>query len=260
MRRIMASQLYQLKRIRAMWMLIIGITLIFLLTVIGPLLNLERPTASLLIGQQMPLLFVILTIMTGVVSAFLCTNDFTDQTLNHEVLSGVSRMQSYFGRAIPAILVSVVLSLFWLAMAVCAADALYGWGNQLSVQTVAAEILLTAFPLIRLSCFFVMLSFIIKRPFIVIGISCAMIYLIFQVGGSTLFNAHNYYLAGIANAFYILNTEQFGVFAAGSEHINYVLVPTVTPASAAVTVAVSLVFSAGWLLLGYSYFHHDDLK
>lgn len=260
MRRIMWSQLYQLKKMRVMWILFIGITLILLLSVFSMQLNNEPASGSLYAGQQLPVIFIMLTILTGTVSAFVCTNDFSDQTINHEVLSGVSRNQSYFGRAAAALLVSVLSSLLELGLTVCTATVLYGWGDQFPVQTIIGEILLLTFPLIRLSAFFVMIAFILKRPFAVIGVSCAMIYAIMQAGGTGLFHARNYFLSGIANAVYILHTEQFGVFAAGSKDINYVLLPTVTPGSAAVTAAASLLAAAGWLLLGCSYFRHDDLK
>lgn len=89
--------------------------------------------------------------------------DVTDRTMNYEVLSGHSRKEVYFAR--------VFVSLFWAMLAGFVMMVLpqlllalfHGWGENVSFADVVLRYLLVLFPLFRLACELIFLTFVLKN-------------------------------------------------------------------------------------------------
>lgn len=193
----------------------------------------------------------------GFFTAFICLDDFSDKTCNHEITSGRMRKQAYFARAIISVTASVIFGLLMVAVTLITSTVLVGWGDSISVSTAVTRILLLVFPFFRISCFFVLLSYILKKPAVVAVTVYAMMMTLGIISedaadpASVLTAFSNIAMLNQYDAWYTFGLESGA---------NAIYEPSIGAAKIILTIIVSLAAGGAYLALGYSYFHGDDLE
>lgn len=185
----------------------------------------------------------------------MCCGDFPDKTINSELMGGHKRIESYFGRAIPCILVTVPMALLMIAAPVIFAFFLGGWGSEVSFSAVAVRFLLVGVVLLRLVCEYIMLSFIVKNPYIMMALG----YMVFVLQISPIFDGMESHVLAITNLNMLFRIG--GWYTYGIENsVNFVYDLYMEPMKIFGTVAVSLIVSAAALIIGYVFFRNDDMN
>lgn len=190
-------------------------------------------------------------------TAFICADDLTDKTCNYEMMSGRRRKQAYLARAVVSVVTGVLMGLLMMTLSLAASTVLLGWGDTIPVSAAVTRILLMAFPFFRISCLCVLMSYILKKPaLVIVGSYVIMIMLVLvfdtSAGGTGA-------LMSISNLMMLCQYDSWVVFGLDSG-AHYVYEPALGAANILMTIGASLGFGAGYLALGYSYFHGDDLE
>ena len=261
MKGLIKAQIYQLLRTRVYYMVMLfflamGILFGSVEYMNGPdeLEEWQQLTASDF-ATRMQMIPTLSVMGMAFFAAFMCADDFNDKTLDHELLSGRRRTQVYFSRAIISVTVCVIFSLLMFAVSLVSCTLLEGWGDSIPVSAAVTRILLTVFPMFRISCFFCMIAYFIKRP----GIVFLTIYgLINAIGLLNINSDHTYVLTGLNTATQLLHYDEWHVFGLESG-VNMIYLTQLDPAFLVRSIIVSLAAGAVYLMIGYCYFRRDDL-
>ncbi len=100
--------------------------------------------------------------------AFVMVTDFTDKTLNYEILSGHSRKEVLFGRFIVAASAGSIGAIIVMIFFPCALTAVFGWGSVPKPGGVFWRYALVFVMLLRIACELALISVIVKNPYLVI--------------------------------------------------------------------------------------------
>ena len=189
-------------------------------------------------------------------TAQACGADFVDKTCNYEIMSGHTRREVYFGRVIPTVILSTLGTMFLIAAPIAAeVIMLGGWGDKVSFTDMLCRFLLMAFPIARITCEFIFLTFIIKNPYVVMGISYVVC---IALGMSVPVNEKTMFVLGMTNinALTVIDSWQsFGL--CGDMHYIY---ETALSADIVIpTILTSVIISGIALFLGYVFFKNDDM-
>lgn len=259
MKNIIKSQLFQLKKDTISIFTFIAIALVefMLLFMVTDTAN---GTDIMLSGGEMAVgMFSMVAVLSQffmyIFTAQSVGADFRDKTCNYEIMSGHTRFQVFFGRAIPTVVVSTAGTMLLMLLPMIVLVAVYGWGNMVSLWDCIARFLLMAFPIMRIICEFILLSFIIRNPYIIMGLS----YVVFILLGINDSIMNNYTpvlgLTTINNICYIDFWYTYGL----DTDVRYIY-ETAMPAGDIISIiAVSLLFAAASLYLGYVFFRNDDM-
>ncbi|MBR6664448.1 MAG: hypothetical protein IKL22_01875 [Lachnospiraceae bacterium] len=258
MKNIVKSQFYQIIREKILWyMLVVALfmqTLMFMLPIW--LENEEATSAGEFFAEQgnglifFPLFFLIVAV------GQICGTDFLDKTNHYEVLGGHRRHEVYLGRVIPALLVGGLGSLLLSVLPVVLYTIMFGWGTKIPLGAVLLRFIMLLFPFLRLVCEFVFITFLVKNPYVMMGVG----YLVFIaiMGLSEILNAFNAFL-GITNMMQLLVVEKWVTFGLGGD-LNYIYEAPLNAGVIVQTILASVVFGVGSLYLGYIYFKNNDLN
>lgn len=200
-----------------------------------------------------------LTIMAiAFFTAFVCADDFSDKTCNYEMMSGRMRGQTYIARAAVSVTMSVLIGVFMVALSLGVCTLLEGWGDTIPVSAAVTRILLLVFPFFRFSCFFVLLSYILKKPIFVVVAAYglfSLLAIIVEAGGSNLMSV----LTAYGNMGMLLQYDFWYTFGMDSS-AHFVYEPALGAVKIISTIVASLAFGAAYLGVAYCYFHGDDLE
>lgn len=199
-------------------------------------------------------------IMIGMV----CGDDFEDKTINHELTAGRSRAASFFGRAIPVMIAAPLTALVLLSIPYAVYGALYGIGDAVPLSNILLRALLMLFPLLRLSAFFVFLLFVTKKQLAaVVGALGATLLSLGMIEGSAVpFLSAAKRVHGMLSIPDLLNLCTFDNWRTYDLTLTnyYTYYPELHAAQIVPVIICSLVMCAVWLLLGYHFFHVDDMN
>lgn len=261
MKNIIKAQLYQISKMRVLLLVLMGaLGFAFLFGVVERL----NGANSLSEGQLMTAsdyctragaITTFILIFMSIFTAFICADDFGDKTANYEILTGTLRWKSFFARAILAVVFSTLLGLVMIVTDIVTYTAVCGWGNSIPVSAALKRLALTAFPLARLNCLFVLMAFICKKTFLVpvlefsMNIICGFlntgasgsVFLTSQGTLQKLFSFDAYCNFGLANGTRIIYE------------------PYLDTRTVIMSIAASVFFSALYLAVGCSLYHRDDL-
>lgn len=191
------------------------------------------------------------SLVTGTVGAQICIagllflltltadvmgNDFVDKTINYEILAGHSRKEVYFGRAITAMVLGIVITGFLSVFYPGIMTIQNGWGDDLELKRTMARYGLFLLLCFRIVCELSFLTVVLKN-----------IYLVYLVG--FIFGYVQFLLQ------IMLELEDSWFFAVGS---CFYLFGLENPA-AGITAVSSIVIGCLFLMLGYLYFRQNDL-
>ena len=262
MKNIMRAQTYQILHSRNVRAVITGFSV---LTVIFAALVQnnagETPLkASEVCSTLMAILTTFCTLLTVIVTAMICGDDFTDRAVNFELTSGARRIDSYMGRAVLAMcFASLAAVLQYVIMVMTASLLSDSWGCEVAFGGLVQRIIISIPVFLRISAFYIMLSYIIKKPIAVIVASQLISVIISIISGSGTGRKSIELLTGVGSLSRVASFEQWYTFALdGSTHI--ICESYVTAGDTASLVIVSVIFAAAYLAVGYGFFSKDDLR
>ena len=187
MKQIIKAELYQLKRELLLYVILVGLLVLFFLTC--TVANTSGSADTMMSGDefianwyvnllQMPILW--LAVVVGVV----CAEDFTDKTSYYEIMSGHSRRDVYFGRVALAILLGILGTILVIGIELGVIYGWFGWEGRMNLQEVVLRDLLLIFPYFRILCELICVSFIIRgrKGTIGIGVGFFLLAQIIQIG------------------------------------------------------------------------------
>jgi len=260
---VIKSQLYQFRKERITKLLFFGLIAMFILIPFIAVIQAKVMTtpmtgatgggyfaSNLRFFIFMPLVYV------AAVVAQICGQDFVDKTANYELMSGRRRYQSYFGRVIPSVIIGTIGFLIIAATPVITVTVINGWGDKISVWNVVLRYALMIFPTIRVACEFVFFTFLIKNPYIVMGLGylysmVSMYAEIFPSDGFVFFGSTNIILLSMVDIW-----TNYGL----EGDINFIYESALPSSDIIGTIVISLIVSAAALLLGYVFFKNDDMN
>jgi len=258
MKNIVKSQFYQIIREKLLWyMLVVALlmqTLMFLLPVW--LDNEEVTVAGEFFADNGYGLIVFPVFFLVVAVGQICGIDFLDKTNHYEVLGGHRRHEVYLGRVIPALLVGGLGGMLLTVLPVVLYTIMFGWGTKLAWGPVVLRFIMLLFPFLRLVCEFVFITFLVKNPYVMMGVGYAVFMAIMFL--SEILNSLNAFL-GITNMMQILVVEKWVTFGLGGD-LNYIYEASLSAGVVWQTILASVVFGVGSLYLGYIYFKNNDLN
>ena len=194
----------------------------------------------------------------------ICGWDYTDKTMNYEILIGHNRKEVYWSRIWVAFIwcMPVVLVLFVVPPVVL--TLLNGWGNYMDMSGTIFRCVIAIFPMIRVFCECVLLTFITKScylglitSFLFTEIGYSILMGFEEIGGIKLGNF--IVLHGFTNLQDILTFSDYSYKWIDGEDVPF-FETALDPTYAVLTVVVSLAVSAACLFLGYLYFKKSDMK
>ncbi|MBR4199786.1 MAG: hypothetical protein IKQ91_00735 [Oscillospiraceae bacterium] len=264
---IMRFQFRQLFRAR-----MVHLTNILMLTVFLVMLFLDsgnhgdvREMMTSYLPQTLPFITGISVFAPAIMIAMVCGADFEDKTINHELTGGRSRTASFFGRAVPVMIAAPLTTVFITALPYVIYAAAAGTGDAIPVSAIAERYLLMLFPLLRLSAFFVFLIFVTKKQLAVIVssllVTSVTLGIIDGSGRAVLIQVINRH-AGMLSISDLTRLTRFDNWRAYdlTMHSFYTYYPQLPVSQIVLTVICSLGMAAVWLLLGWHFFHVDDMN
>lgn len=262
MKNLIKAQLYQLKKDRLVQLVFGGMLLILLVTAyMNQLLAVTVDYAidtvtgggyfsnSLFGVIMVGLMFVIIAVPR------ICGWDFTDKTTNYELMSGHIRREVYFSRAAVSLLAGVIGWIILFCAPLAVASVINGWGEKLPLSEAMLRSILMLFPIIRLVCELSCFTFILKNPYITMGIGYVL--LLLQV--SPMFPIKSNYLLGISNLSMLGTIDMWTTYGLDGE-LNYIFEAYLGAGDIAGTVLASLAASLLSLFIGYIFFKNDDIN
>ncbi len=259
MKNIVKAQFFQIVRDKVIKYMV-GVTLLMqIMMVMLPiwLENQEPVTGGEFFATEgsaylFPLFYVILA------TAQICGADFLDKTHNYELSGGHRRYEVYLGRVIAAALVGGVGALFFTILPVGIYTAIYGWGDKVAFGPILLRLLLMLLPYLRMVCEFAFLTFLVKNPYVVMGLGYVIFILTAALMSGTTVEVNSAFL-GVSNLSLLSMVSKWATYGLGND-INYIFDATLEAGVVWGTVAASVVFGAAALYLGYVFFKNDDVN
>ncbi len=260
---IIKAQNYQIKRDNlVVYVFLAGLVFPFLGMVMGADgLDFGSISGSEYMAGASSIFPIILMLLALVLSSRICGWDSTDKTINYEIMAGHSRKEVYFGRVCSALMWTLAGGLLLMAVSLLFVLAVFGWGEHMSLGALVLRIVVALFPLFRLCCEFILLTFLLQDCYkgLVLGfvlfdvsILAVMIYeeftdriLTVQLASANLlelFNFSNY------SSQYI-NGEDVIVYTASLE-----------PSMLAGSIIISLAVGTACIAIGYIVFCRQDMR
>lgn len=239
--------------------LIVGTVMAFLGLLLGNT-DIHQLTGSMTLLNLREELLLLLVVITLLLSARISGWDMDDKTINYEVLSGHNRGEVYFGRVIASMFWCITSSMLVALLPILTMSMINGWGVNMKLGDILIRYVLLIFPLFRLVCEFVLLTFILKSCYkaMLIGwvfFASAMIgCMVYQeLTDKTITTQFAY-----SNLVWIMGFDN-----AKLEYINGEDVPvyltTVSSSMAFETILVCLLVGTACLWLGYTMFKKQDM-
>lgn len=228
----------------------------------------EKPilTATEYIPKALQLIMGLSMFGGTCLTALAVSDDFGDKTIYHELAAGRKRSISFFGRAIPALIASPIVCTALYMIPFILYGIVYGWGNALPTGNLILRAVLALFPLVRMSAFCVMTSFICKQSLsgsLLFSMYAPMFGMSMLLGSSILpFMNVATKLPWLTSASNFVNLGKFECWTTYDLGLNqfFTYNTELSASGIALTIVCSVVMTAVYLLIGYHSFHVDDMN
>lgn len=259
---IVKSLNYQLKKDN-------GMVYIFLISafVVGAYLmgfeedySLRELTGSFYGVLQGEAVFIAVGILVPLLTARIVGWDYTDKTVNYELMSGHRRSQVYWSRVWVSFAWSMISCVVAIFVPLLIFGVINGWGIKADMGGMLLRYALTLFPLFRLLCECVLLTVIMKNCYMVMIIGFVMYEFswVFGVMSEPLTNFELTTQLVSMNVYRLISFEKSSfAYINGEDVIVYDM--TVESGFFVGTIVVSLVVGMACLLIGYLYFKKSDM-
>ena len=190
----------------------------------------------------------------------ICGWDYTDKTMNYEILSGHHRKEVYFGRVIATLLWSVPICFGVMVLPTVIFTIANGWGVNMDLGGMAVRYLLSIFPMIRIVCQCILLTFLVKSAYAAwgIGFVITMFSSIFYMIVEEFIDMKLTYQLASTNLIKLFTFNQSIGYINGEDVAIYHT--ELEPSFVIGTIVVSLAVSAICLALGYIFFKKSDVN
>ncbi len=265
MKNIIKSQLFQLRKnkyIPIVMIVIMVVAGLLAFLVSGTSMGISESETNLsstdhYIGCNLYSTVYFIMVIPFLAVGLICGSDFTDKTINYELMQGHSRGQIYFGRAIIAIAASFLAAFLMLASSVITNTIFYGWGTQISVFDAVWRLLMFALPVFRLTCLAIFLTAVVKK--MIVTIISGYVYMIFTSVITVVITDVDSPIFTIGCMQRLLDFKMHNSFGLSGElHLTYD--PMFTAGELAVLFASCIGVGALYLIMGYVFFKNDDLN
>ncbi|MBR1693073.1 MAG: ABC transporter permease [Lachnospiraceae bacterium] len=257
---IMKAQNYQLKRDNLLYYLLAAGLAALLLPFFfqDAQVPAELTAGSYLVqmGELFPFFFVVISLL---LTCRICGWDYNDKTINYEILSGHARGEIYWGRALVSLLWSAGTCAGFSLLPVLLLTALNGWGVSMDMGNVMRRYALMLFPILRLVCEFVLLTFLLQNCYVAMIIG----WVLYETTAIVLMIAEETAEVRLTSQFAYTNMNRLFDFTHGK--LDYVNGKDVIVYSTAIdapmvlgTIGTSLLVSAICLLAGYLVYKRSD--
>lgn len=258
MKNVIKAQVYQIKKDKLIWGVFLLLLFIQYTNMIGEMDFGDLGSACLYAAGNASQMVLYCMMFAGVAVGQICGVDFTDKTTNYELMSGHTRKQVYFGRAVLSILVGVTAVLILSAFPVLIASIQYGWGTAMRLEGVVLRWLLLVFPVFRIVCEMIFMSFLVKNPYVTMffGFITAM-------GGvmlTEMFAGNDTVLLGVFNIKMLCSFTSWSSYSIVDGHSLVVYDSAFAAGDVIRTIFGSSVIGMAFLIIGYIYFQKDDLN
>lgn len=255
---IIKSQFYQIKRSSFLWISTIGFFIVIILCAVMSALSYETSMGAPLTGSGLIAdYFRAITSMAGIYififASKVCAEDFSDKTINYELMCGHTRRQVFWGRVLIELIAGIFIYILLVISPVILISALNGFGGALKLSDVILRIILLIFPAIRLMCEIAFLSFVFKNPYIIMGIG----YLTFIITVTDILEDSVW--MSFTNISLISSFDAYATYGLG-ESVNLIYESSLEPSAIIGTIISSVAFSVIFLLMSYAFFKKDDIE
>lgn len=258
---IVKAQNYQLKRDNlVIYVFIFAVVLLIVLSLMD-VTDLGAMTGSDYVASMGNGPFVVFLLLTLILTPRICGWDFADKTMNYEVLAGHNRKQVYWGRVLSSILWCLTANIILIFLPILIFTLAGGWGVSMNPGGALLRCFLVLFPLFRLICELVLLTFILKTWHLSLAIGFVFFYVV-EFIALVLEEMQDINITVqliSSNVLKLLDFSQYSVEYIGGEDVT-VYHTALDAAMVSGSVIVSLVVGVVCLMLGYWMFKRSDLK
>ncbi len=259
------AQNYQLWRDNYIIYVLIGIVGMTVLNLIMTIQSIVVDTSELLNGGKFTAMgatvysIIYIFISLGF-AARICGWDFTDKTLNYELLAGHTRREVYWSRALLSLVWVFGFSVALTVLPIGGVSVLTGWGANMSLSGALLRFGLSFLMLLRLTCFFIFISFVLKNCYLTLFVG----YLAIMIPSFAALMINEFtkveitYQLAFDAMITVLDFSNYKLgYVDGADILQFIT--DVEPEFLIGTVVLSVVMSAVYLLLGYVIFRKSDV-
>ncbi len=193
-----------------------------------------------------------------ILTGHICGADFVDKTTNYELLNGHLRRDIYFGRAILSMLVGLTGAIILIIIPIAWVGVMDGWGSEIDLGKALLRLLLCIFPIWRIICEFVFLTYVVKNPYLVM--IAGTLVSIFSVTVLPVLTAGDISVLGLGNLSQLMNFTAWQTFALVGEKEIIIYDASLAAGEVVSTILLSVGIGGLFLWLGYGFFQKDDLN
>ncbi|MCM1156898.1 MAG: hypothetical protein NC300_01360 [Bacteroidales bacterium] len=259
MKNIIKAQIYQLKREKLCYVVF---AVIAIMQIVSLIVELGFSDTAVSAGAYLAVngkdIVSTALMFAMVLTGQICGNDFMDKTGNYELMGGHLRKDIYFGRAVLSIVFGTAGTMLLGIAPVAVFSVINGWGDAVNMGDVAVCYLLSLFPILRVICEFVFISFVIKNAYIVMALG--VIIGMGQTAWIELFGNGTLIFLGTGNLYKLFDFSSWSTFTLVGEKEIMIYDAALTAGEIIGTVASSVLIGGLFLLLGFLFFEKDDLN
>lgn len=259
MKSIIKSQIYQMKS-PYIWKKVLILLLAFLILMIYIDVVSGDTSASvsrMIADGYYEGLVIFILLFVALTTAEICGNDLADKSVNYELLSGHSRKEVYFARAIVALAVSITGACILTFIPFFIFKIAGLWGDTLDFGEIMIRSAISLLPFTRVCFEVIFLTYIVKNGFLSSLLSCVAIVVIVLVNGMGYIRVP--YLLSVSNVMGLYRFRSNSVLRLKDMKEFIVFDSAVEGSVALATFSYSVLLGLVVLWLGYKVFEKDDL-
>ncbi len=210
-------------------------------------------------SQNMAAITVFFYFAIVVIACRVFGADFSDKTINYEILSGHNRSTVFFSRVVVGVIRGAVIPLILTFIPLCVFAFLNGWGQETERTDVIVRTLLVFFPLVRICALNIMFAGVSGSAGkgIALGFLAEIVMSIVQSLIEEGLHITVNYAFGIINIMLLLTSQNSREIVVDGKPVS-VFETAVTTDMVLKTVGVSLGFTAAYLMIAYYIFRKKD--
>ncbi|MBQ7981818.1 MAG: ABC transporter permease subunit [Oscillospiraceae bacterium] len=222
--------------------------------------NITKTTGSEYIAHSGESLSLMPTFALLMLSIRICGWDYSDKTMNYEIMSGHHRKEVYFGRVIVSLAWCVTLCFVFMVLPTLIFTLVNGWGVTMDLGGMAIRYLLVLLPMIRIVCQCIMLTFLVKSAYVAwaAGFVITMVVSMFTMIAEVLTEIKLTWHTATTNLMKLFTFNQKMGYVNGEDVT--ICETALDPSFVIGTIAVSLTVSVICIVLGYLFFKKSDVN
>lgn len=263
MKNIIKSIIYELIKSRLM---IILFCLMAAMNILVTILNISEntfheATTSAMLSEAKSTTFLFAEFFVIAAVGLIAGSDFRDKVANYELMSGHSRIQFYLARSMFSVIFAALMGTILSFIPLVSGNIFYDFGDRLVLGDVILRTFLYFFPYLRLAAFIVILTFIVKNQYAVMGIGYGIIS--FNTVLSETISNHDNLLTANFNLNLLADYDGWSVYNISKTEgiVNYASYDSsLSTGNVIGTILISIAVMAVYLIIGYGLFRRDDLS